>query len=57
MADYIDKFQKLLESTYIPSVGDRAMIEKELNVFLGNVFQHIPEKPYRYRKCDQYSID
>lgn len=57
MADYRDEFQKLLESTYIPSVGDRAKIEKELNAFLGNVFQHIPEKLYRYRKCDQYSID
>jgi hypothetical protein len=57
MADYRDEFQKLLESTFIPSVGDRAKIEKELNAFLGNVFQHIPEKLFRYRKCDQYSID
>ena len=24
MADYRDEFQKLLESTYIPTVGDRA---------------------------------
>lgn len=57
MDDYRDEFQRLLESLYIPTVGDRTKIEKELNAFLENVFQNIPEKLYRYRKCDQYSID
>jgi hypothetical protein len=57
MGDYREEFQKLLETTYIPSVGNRAKIEKELNAFLNNTFLHTPEKLYRYRKCDQYSID
>lgn len=57
MADYRDEFQTLLESTYIPTVGDRAKIEKEFKAFHKNVFQNIPEKLYRYRKCDEYSID
>lgn len=57
MNDYRDEFQKLLESTYIPTVGDGAKIEKEFNLFLNNVIQHIPEKLYRYRRCDEYSID
>lgn len=56
MADYRDEFQRLLESTYIPSVGDRDKIGKELNKFLNTTFQNIPEKLYRYRKCDEYSI-
>lgn len=56
MDDYRDEFQRLLESLYIPTVGDRTKIEKELNAFLGNVFQNNPEKLYRYRKCDKYSI-
>ena len=57
MADYRDEFQKLLESTYIPTVGDRAKIEKEFIAFHKSVFLNIPEKLYRYRKCDEYSID
>jgi hypothetical protein len=56
MADFRDEFQKLLESTYIPSVGDRDKIEKEFNKFLNTTFQNIPEKLYRYRRCDEYSI-
>ena len=59
MADIRDEFQRLLESTYIPTVGDRAEIEKKYNDFLNKVFQNIPEKLYRYRQCDEkgYSLD
>ena len=57
MSDYRDEFQRLLESTYIPSNGNKSKIVKEFNAFLDNTFQHTPEKLYRYRKCDQYSID
>lgn len=58
MADFREEFQKLLESTYIPTVGDRAKIEKELDKFLNSAFQNIPEKLYRYRQCDEkgYSL-
>ena len=59
MTDFRDEFQKLLESTYIPTVGDRAEAEKKLNNFLNIAFQHIPEKLFRYRSCDKdgYSLD
>lgn len=59
MVDFRDEFQRLLESTYIPSVGDKAKIRKKLNDFLSNVFMNIPEKLYRYRQCDEkgYSLD
>lgn len=58
MADFREEFQKLLESTYIPTVGYRPKIEKELDKFLNSAFQNIPEKLYRYRKCDEkgYSL-
>ena len=59
MADFRDEFQKLLESTYIPSVGDRAKLEREFDKFLNTAFQNIPEKLYRYRQCDEkgYALD
>lgn len=59
MSDFRDEFQKLLENTYIPTVGDKAKIEKELNDFLNYAFQNIPEKLYRYRQFDEkgYSLD
>ena len=59
MSDFRDEFQKLLESTYIPTVGDKVKIEKELNDFLTYAFQNIPEKLYRYRQFDEkgYSLD
>lgn len=59
MADFREEFQKLLESTYIPTVGDRAKIGNELNDFLKYVIQNIPEKLYRYRQCDKegYALD
>ena len=37
MDDYRDEFQRLLESLYIPTVGDRTKIEKELNAFLAQI--------------------
>jgi len=57
MANYREEFQKLLESLYIPTFGDVKKIEKDINAFLGNVFQHVPEKLYRYRICNQNNID
>lgn len=59
MADFRDEFQKLLESTFIPSVGDRTKTQKELSKFLNTAFKNIPEKLYRYRQCDLkgYSLD
>lgn len=59
MTDFRDEFQRLLESTYIPSVGDRTVIGKELGEFLKKVSQNIPEKLYRYRQCDEkgYALD
>ena len=57
MADFRDEFQKLLESTYIPTVGDRAEIEKKYSDFLNIVFQNIPEKLYRYRQCDEKGLN
>ena len=60
MTDYRDEFQRLLEKTFIPAVGNnRAETEKELNRFLNKVFLNIPEKLYRYRQCDEkgYSFD
>jgi hypothetical protein len=59
MADFRDEFQKLLENTYIPSVGDRAKLEREFDKFLNTAFQNIPEKLYRYRQCDEkgYALD
>ncbi len=57
MADYREEFQRLLESTFIPSVGDMAKIDKEMNSFLGNVFQHTPERLFRFRNCKHYNID
>lgn len=53
MTDFRDEFQRLLESTYIPTVGDRAEIEKKYSDFLNIVFQNIPEKLYRYRCFDE----
>lgn len=53
MADFRDEFQKLLESTYIPSVGDRDKIGKEFDKFLNTAFQNIPERLFRYRQCDE----
>lgn len=59
MADFREEFQKLLESTFIPTVGDRAKIGKKLDDFLKYVIQNIPEKLYRYRQCDEkgYALD
>lgn len=57
MTDFRDEFQRLLESTYIPTVGDKSKIEKEFNKFLKNAFRNIPDKLFRYRKCDHYSLD
>ena len=59
MTDFREEFQRLLESTFIPTVGDEDKIEKELNAFLNHTFQNIPEKLYRYRQCDEkgYSLD
>lgn len=59
MKDFREEFQKLLESTYIPTVGDDAEIGKKLDDFLNIAFQNIPEKLYRYRQCDEkdYSLD
>lgn len=48
MSDYRDEFQRLLESTYIPSNGNKSKIVKEFNAFLDNTFQHTPEKLYMY---------
>ena len=57
MADIRDKFQRLLESTYIPIVGEKAEIETKLNDFLNIAFQFIPDQLYRYRKCHDHSIE
>lgn len=57
MADIRDEFQRLLESTYIPTLGDKAEIGKKIDDFFNTAFQFIPDKLYRYRKCDDYSID
>ena len=57
MADFRDEFQKLLESTFIPSVGDREIIENDFNAFLNQALNNIPEHLYRYRKYDDYSFD
>lgn len=57
MADFRDEFQKLLESTYIPTIGDRAEREKKLGDFLNIAFQNIPEKLYRYRQCDEKGLN
>ena len=59
MADLRDDFQKLLESTYIPSIGNGAKAEEKLKDFLNYAFRIIPEKLYRYRQYDEkgYSID
>lgn len=57
MTDFREEFQRLLESTYIPTVGDRAEIGKKLDEFLNYAFQHIPEKLYRYRQCNGFSLD
>ena len=57
MGDYREEFQRLLESTNIPSVGDRSKIEKDLDTFHKKVFHNTPERLFRYRKCDRYSID
>lgn len=57
MDDYREEFQRLLESLNIPSIGDQVEIERRFHAFLSNTFQHIPEKLFRYRKCDHYSID
>ena len=53
MADLRDDFQKLLESTYIPSIGNGAKAEEKLKDFLNYAFQIIPEKLYRYRQYDE----
>ncbi len=57
MADFRDEFQTLLESTFIPSVGDRDKIEKDFDAFLNHALNNIPEHLYRYRKYDDYSFD
>ena len=59
MTDFREEFRRLLESTYITTVGDEDKIEKELNDFLNYAFRNIPEKLYRYRQCDEkgYSLD
>ena len=57
MADYREEFQKLFESLYIPIVGDEAKMERDMNDFLNQVYAHTPESLFRYRKCDDYSID
>ena len=57
MADIREEFQRLLENTYIPTVGDKEEIGIKLNDFLNTAFQYIPDKLYRYRKCDKNSID
>lgn len=57
MTDIRDKFQRLLESTYIPIVGDNTEFGIKLDNFFNTAFQFIPDKLYRYRKCDSYSID
>lgn len=59
MVDFRDEFQKLLESSFIPSVGDRNKTGKDLGKFLNTAFQNIPEKLYRYRQCDDkgYALD
>ena len=57
MDGYREEFRKILEKTYIPTVGDYTKIERELNIFLGNATRNIPERLFRYRKCDNYSFD
>ena len=59
MTDFREEFQRLLESTYIPTGSNSAEIEKKYIDFLNTVFQHIPEKLYRYRQFDEkgYNID
>lgn len=59
MTDFREEFQRLLESTYIPTGSNRTEMEKKLSDFLNCVFKHIPEKLYRYRQCDEkgYSLD
>jgi hypothetical protein len=59
MNEFREEFQRLLESTYIPTVGDRAENGKKMDDFLNYAFQNIPEKLYRYRQCDEkgYSLD
>lgn len=57
MADYREEFQNQFENLYIPIVGDEAKIERDMNDFLNEVYAHTPDSLFRYRKCDEYSID
>lgn len=56
MADCRDDFKLLFENTYISAKWNNERIYTEMISFLNKVISFIPEKLYRYRKIDEYTL-
>ena len=56
MTDYREEFKQLLENTFISTMWDEGRQKKEIKSFMEKVYSIIPDKLFRYRKFDEYTI-
>lgn len=57
MTDSRDYFKQLLENTYVSTMWSEEHQKKEIKSFLEKVYSIIPDKLFRYRKLDDYTIN
>ena len=57
MADFRKQFQELIEKSYIPAKADQAAESNVWHDIYKLVIPNIPEKLFRYRKIDEYSLE
>lgn len=57
MEDFRKRFQELIEKSYISANADKTTKEKVWHEIYNLVIPNIPEKLFRYRKKDNYSLE
>lgn len=57
MADFRKQFQELIEKSYIPTNADKIVMSNVWNNIHKLIIPNIPEKLFRYRKIDKYSLE
>lgn len=56
MADFKEKFKELIEHTIIPSTASSVVKTKAWHNIYNLLIPNIPEKLYRYRSFNEYSL-
>lgn len=56
MVDFKEKFKELIEHTFIPSTASSVVKTKAWHNIYNLLIPNIPEKLYRYRSFNEYSL-